>query len=149
MVKITKNGSKWSKMVKNGQNGRFAINKFFRGPICRDKTRQDIFRVNQWLLDEKYNHTLQSTTGVAQLDQDFLPATPNPCFTMLGTDRTGYWKEYFIQFCISMSGYFVLMSQQNNGTKSNSRQKHQLIRQIFSYREGQEKANYHNVRILY
>ena len=48
-----------------------------------------------------------------------------------------------------MSGYFVLKSQQNNGTKSNSIQKHQLFCKIFFYREGQEKAFYHNVRMLY
>ena len=39
-----------------------------------------------------------------------------------------------------MSGYFVLKSQQNNGTKSNSRKKHQLFCQIFFCIEGQEKA---------
>ena len=59
------------------------------------------------------------------------------------------WTNISFNFAISMSGYIDLTSQQNNGTKSNSRQKHQLFCKIFFYREGQEKAFYHNVRILY
>ena len=59
------------------------------------------------------------------------------------------WTNISFNFAISMSGYIDLTSQQNNGTKSNSRQKHQLFCKIFFYREGQEKAFYHNVRILF
>ena len=54
-----------------------------------------------------------------------------------------------IDFTISMSGYLVLTSQRNMGPKPTADKNTNYFASIFSYREGQEKAFYHNVRILY
>ena len=111
--------------------------KYFRPT---QKTRQDIFWEDLWLLFGKYSFIFTKVK---------LQAKHQILITMLSTDKKDYWNKYFIWFYNFNVWLYCLNVTTDNGTRSNSRQKHQLFCLIFFYREGQEKAFYHNVRILY
>ena len=47
-----------------------------------------------------------------------------------------------------MSGYEILLSQDKNGTNTNSRPEVKIMNIIFVYRMGRVKTNHDNVRII-
>ena len=47
-----------------------------------------------------------------------------------------------------MSGYEILLSQDKNGTNTNSRTEVKIMNMIFVYRMGRVKTNHDNVQII-